>query len=173
MFQPYLLQGKLMSCAGMRYARELDEPRAALEDYGEMRLVRGAILNSWEKYGIHLVDAVLSVVAARPVSIVPLPGRHAALAIGMDDGSLFQIDALGDIGMCFRIDFFGTRKITSHEITDNFTMFRRMMYHFIRMVETGSPSIDPSHTIDTMRLMMAGVQALADGREVPVHDIVL
>ena len=42
-FLPYLESGKLMSCSGMRYARELDEPRASLAEYGEIMLVRGAV----------------------------------------------------------------------------------------------------------------------------------
>ena len=43
-----------MSCSGMRYARELDEPRADLAAYGSLKLIRGAIVLSWEKYGVHL-----------------------------------------------------------------------------------------------------------------------
>ena len=49
-----------MSCSGMRYARELDEPRADLAAYGKFKLIRGAIVLSWEKYGVHLLDAVLA-----------------------------------------------------------------------------------------------------------------
>ena len=43
-FKPYLERGQLMSCAGMRYARELDEPRADLAAYGRLKLIRGAIV---------------------------------------------------------------------------------------------------------------------------------
>jgi hypothetical protein len=39
-FKPYLEKGQLMSCSGMRYARELDEPRADLPAYGRLREVR-------------------------------------------------------------------------------------------------------------------------------------
>ena len=34
-----------MSCSGMRYARELDEPRADLAAYGRLKLIRGAIVS--------------------------------------------------------------------------------------------------------------------------------
>jgi predicted dehydrogenase len=172
-FQPHLDDGKLMSCSGMRYASELDEPRATLSEYGVIRLVRGAILNSWEKYGIHIVDAVLNTISSRPVSVISLPAAHASLAISMNDGSIFQVDALGDTVMCFRIDLFGTRKISSHVITDNFSMFRRMLFHFIRSVESGKPAIDPRLTVNTMRLLIAGRRALAEHKEVSLNEIVL
>lgn len=170
-FRPYLESGKLMSCSGMRYARELDEPRASLADYGEIRLVRGAILNSWERYGVHLLDAILNTVCSRPVSVVPVAARHDSMAVAMDDGSLVQLDALGDVGRCFRVDIFGTRKITSHEITDNFSMFRRLLWHFVRSIKAGTPAIDPEDTLNVVRLLMAGRMARAEERKVSLNEI--
>ena len=65
----YLEKGQLMSCSGMRYARELDEPRANLSAYGRLKLIRGAIVLSWEKYGVHLLEAILAVTPARPLAV--------------------------------------------------------------------------------------------------------
>ncbi|KAA0890494.1 Gfo/Idh/MocA family oxidoreductase [Oryzomonas rubra] len=167
----YLRNGKLMSCAGMRYAKELDEPRAALNEYGDIRLIRGTILNSWEKYGIHLVDAISNVVRSRAVSVVALDAPHTSVAVQMDDGSLLQLDALGDVAKCFRVDFFGTRKISSHEITDNFSMFSRMLWHFCQSIKDGRPAIDPEETLGAMRLLMAGRMSRSQGRKVFLHEI--
>jgi predicted dehydrogenase len=44
-FLPYLEKGQLMSCSGLRYAIELDDPRSRLEHYGKLKLVRGAVVN--------------------------------------------------------------------------------------------------------------------------------
>jgi predicted dehydrogenase len=170
-FRPFLESGKLMSCSGMRYARELDEPRASISDYGEIKLVRGAILNSWEKYGIHLIDAITSVIRSKPESVIALDAPHASLAVRMDDGALVQLDALGDVGRCFRIDIFGSRQITSHEITDNFSMFRRMLWHFVQSIKTGVPAIAPDHTLTTMRVLIAGKLARDERRKVSLNEI--
>jgi len=170
-FRPYLESGKLMSCSGMRYARELDEARAGLAEYGEIRLIRGAILNSWEKYGVHLIDAILNVIRSRPASVVSIDAPHASLALRMDDGSLVQLDALEDVGRCFRIEIFGTRNITSHEITDNFSMFRRTLWHFLQSVKTGVPAIPPDHTLTAMRVLIAGRLARNERRKVSLDEI--
>lgn len=170
-FRPFLESGRLMSCSGMRYARELDEARASLAEYGEIRLVRGAILNSWERYGIHLIDAIMNVICSKPVSVISLDAPHASLAVQMDDGLLVQLDALGEAGRCFRIDIFGTKKITSHEITDNFTMFRRTLWHFIQSIKTGVPAIEPDHTLTVMRLLIAGRLARSERRKVLLNEI--
>ena len=170
-FWPYVESGKLMSCAGMRYARELDEPRASLSDYGEIMLVRGAILNSWEKYGVHMLDAIFNTVRSRPTSVFSIAGRHNSLTILMDDASLIQIDALGDIGKCFRVDIFGTKKITSHEITDNFSMFRRLLWHFINSIKSCTPAIPPEQVRTVMKLLIAGRKAITEERKVSLDEI--
>jgi predicted dehydrogenase len=170
-FRPYLESGKLMSCSGMRYARELDEARASLSEYGKIRLVRGAILNSWEKYGIHLIDAILNVVRSKPVSVTSLDAVHESMAVRMDDGSLLQLDALGEAGRCFRIDIFGARSITSHDIADNFSMFRRTLWHFLQSIKSRAPAIEADQTLTAMRLLIAGRMARNERREVSLNEI--
>ena len=172
-FRPHLESGLLMSCSGMRYARELDEPRAELATYGDLRLIRGAILNDVARYGVHLVDAVLNLTPARPVTVTPLPSRHESLAIALDDGTLFQLDALGDVRPCFRLDLFGSERCSSHEIRDNFSMFRRLLYHFARSVRDGRPAVPPADTVAAIALLIAGRRALAEERTVALDDVTL
>ena len=170
-FRGYLESGKLMSCSGMRYAKELDEPRSSLAAYGEIRLIRGAILNSWEMYGVHLLDAILNVVRSKPVSVVSIDAPHVSVAVQMDDGVVLQLDALGEFCKCFRIDIFGTKQITYHEITDNFSMFRRLLWHFAQSIKTGLPVIDSNHTLSVMQLLIAGRLARNERRKVPLDEI--
>jgi predicted dehydrogenase len=173
-FAPYLESGKLMSCSGMRYARELDEVRAGLGGYGRPLLLRGAVVLSWEKYGIHLIDAFFNVTAARPVSVTALEAPHTSVAVAMDDGSLLQIDALGDDAPpTFHFDVWGTKARSSHDVTDNFSMFRRMLWHFGEMVRTGRPEVPPRDTLDAMRLLIAGRRACETGRSVLLSEVAL
>lgn len=170
-FLPYLDRGQLMSCSGMRYARELDEVRASIADYGQLLLVRGAIVLSWDKYAIHLIDALFGVVSARPVSVTALDAPHAALAVALDDGSLLQLDALGEAPRTFRLDFWGRQRASSHDIIDNFSMFRRLLWHFAEMVRSRRPVVPARDTLDAMRLLIAGKLAQRDGRKVLLSEL--
>jgi predicted dehydrogenase len=173
-FKPYLEAGQLMSCSGMRYARELDEVRANLGDYGRLLLLRGAVVLSWEKYGIHLIDAFFNIMSARPVAVTPLDSPHTSMAVAMDDGSLLQIDALGDEAPpTFHFDFWGTKTRSSHDVTDNFSMFRRMLWHFSEMIRTCEPQVPVGDTLDAMRLLIAGRQAKETGRSVLLGEVTL
>jgi hypothetical protein len=171
--RPYLESGQLMSCSGMRYARELDEPRANLHTYGQLKLIRGAIVLSWEKYGVHLLEAILSITTARPLSITMHPAEHSSASVRMDDGSLLQIGALGEAPPVFRVEIFGTKRIGTFDITDNFSMFRRMLWEFINAIHLRRPAIRPERTLEIMRLLIAGRISRQEGREILLHDIAI
>jgi predicted dehydrogenase len=172
-FKPYLEKGQLMSCSGMRYSRELDEPRADLAAYGRLKLIRGAIVLSWEKYGVHLLEAILAINPAHPVSVRMLPAGHASAVVRLDDGVLIQIDALGECARTFHLELFGTQRTGVFDITDNFSMFRRMLWQFVESIRTGRPAISPDRTLEIMRVLIAGRIARDEKREVLLDEIQL
>jgi predicted dehydrogenase len=171
--KPYLEKGQLMSCAGMRYSRELDEPRADLAAYGRLKLIRGAIVLSWEKYGVHLLEAALAVTPAHPISVRMLPAEHASAVVKLDDGVLIQIDALGECARTFHLELFGTQRTGAFDITDNFSMFRRMLWQFTESIRTGQPAIPPERTLEIMRVLIAGRIARKENREVQLNELPL
>ncbi len=172
-FKPYLEQGQLMSCSGMRYARELDEPRAGLAAYGRLKLMRGSIVLNWENYGIHMLDAVFGITAAHPVSVQMFSGEHDSALVRLDDGVTVQIDALGECARSFRIDIFGTKGAGTFDILDNFSMFRRMLWQFFESIRTGQPGIPAARTLEMMRVLIAGRIARTEKREVFLNEIKL
>ncbi len=172
-FKPYLEKGQLMSCSGMRYARELDEPRADLAAYGKLKLIRGAIVLSWEKYGVHLLEAILAITSAHPVSVRMIPGEHASAVVQTDDGVLIQIDALGECPRTFHVELFGAARTGAFDIIDNFSMFRRMLWQFAESIRTGEPAIPADRTLEIMRLLIAGRMAREENREVLLNEIQL
>lgn len=172
-FKQYLQKGQLMSCSGMRYSRELDEPRADLAAYGRLKLIRGAIVLSWENYGVHLLEAILAVTPAHAVSVWMSRAEHASAVVRLDDGVLIQIDALGECARTFHVELFGTQRTGSFDITDNFSMFRRMLWEFANSIRTGRPAIPFERTLEIMRVLIAGRIASQQNREVLLNEIQL
>jgi predicted dehydrogenase len=170
-FKPYLEKAQLMSCAGMRYSRELDEPRADLVAYGRLKLIRGAIVLSWEKYAVHMLEAILAITPARAISVQMLPAEHASAVVRLDDGVLIEIDALGESPRTFHLELFGTQRTGSFDIFDNFSMFRRMLWQFAESIRTGQPAIPPERTLEIMRILIAGRIARQENREVLLNEI--
>ena len=170
-FRPYLESGKLMSGSAMRYARELDPLRISIPAFGPIKLVRGAIVLSWEKYGIHLLEAIFGLINPDPLYALPTGAAHDSVALVNRDGSLIQIDCLGAAARTFSIEIFGKDQRGSAEITDNFSMFRRALWHFHDSMQSGIPAIDPEQTIRLMRILIAGRKAISENRKVMLDEI--
>ena len=162
-FRPYLECGKLMSCAALRFAGELDEARASLADYGEIVTIRGAAINGWEQYGIHLVDAIFGLVQARPTAVSCRGGKHESMTLHMDDGTLAVIDALGEVPVQFTLSIHGRKRTSTHELRDNFTAFKRLLTAFVAQARDGRPAIPPADTLTSMKTLIAGRRAAATG----------
>ena len=159
-FRPYLERGQLMSGSAMRYATELDVVRSTIQSYGRIKLIRGAVLNDWARYGVHMLEAIQPLLRGRPVEVTSHAALHESVFVTIDDGMVVLIDALGDVPKTFRVDVFGTERASSHEISDNFSMFRRMLWQFAEMVRTGRPTIPAAHTLDVLRMLIAGREAM-------------
>jgi predicted dehydrogenase len=170
-FLPYLQSGHLMSCAGMRYARELDPIRTNVETLGDLKLVRGAVLNDFQKYGVHMLDAIFSCIPFQVESIMAIEGKHQGAILFNSDSSVIQIDALGDVVKTFQLDFFGSKGRFQAELNDNFSAFRRTLYHFFEMIRTGTPTIAPELTISIMKTIIAYGISASEKRPVKLSEV--
>ncbi|MFN6980438.1 MAG: Gfo/Idh/MocA family oxidoreductase [Brevundimonas sp.] len=168
-FLPYLKAGKLMSCSGLRYAAELDDWRAMPHQFGEIRLLRGAVVMDWPRYGVHMLEAAMGVFPAlTPVAIQRRAAAHDSLSLRMSDGSIFLIDTLGSASKAFHLDVFGVTGRGSVEINDNFSAFRRTLIAFVRQVQTGLPAVSPEETERVVRTLIAGLEVEAGAGERPI-----
>ena len=170
-FAPYLRDGRLMSCSGLRYAGELDGPRSGSNAYGDIKLIRGTVLNDWERYGIHVLEAIFGTIEARPVAVTAHPADHTSVTVETSAGYPIQIDALGDAPPTFEVDIYGENRVTHHRLSDNFQAFRRTLWHFIDGIRTGEPPIAPEATLDVMRVLVAGRRAHREARRVDLDEL--
>ena len=143
-FRPYLETGKLMSCSGMRYARELDESARRSASTGRLLLLRGAVVLSWEKYGIHLIDALFGVMRHAPFRLSLSMGHIARWLSPWTTAHCCRSTHWVRLPRTFRVDFWGSERSVSYDITDNFSMFRRMLWHFAEMIRHERPEV-PVH----------------------------
>jgi len=172
-FKKYLYGGRLMSCAGARYAKELDEIRGHIDSFGEMKLIRGAVMNSMEKYGVHMLDGIFGVTGFQVKSVSCFEAKHTSMLIKNTDNSLIYIDALGDSSKTLQFDFWSDKKRFHAEANDNFSMFRRLLADFIRMIRTKNPTVDPELVINTMKVLIAANISRKENREIGIDEITI
>lgn len=172
-FRGYLDDAQLMSCAGARYARELDEIRSTIDSFGEVKLIRGTVVNSMEKYGVHMLDGIFGITGFQVKSVSCHQAKHDSMMIKNTDGSLIYIDALGTAAKTLQFDFWSDKNRFHAETNDNFTMFRRLLADFIQMIRSGKPVVEPDLVINTMKVLIAANISKNENREVDIDEIVI
>ena len=169
-FRPHLESGLLMSCSGLRFAAELDEARSQFASYGRILRIDGVVINGWQTYGVHMLDAVFGLITARPRLIQRVVADHDLLAVTLDDGAVLNIAALGATRPYFRLSIYGTEGEGHFSLRDNFSAFRRTLGTFFDMVRTGTPQLPPEDTMMSMRTIAAGLEAVPGGPALNVED---
>ena len=172
-FERYLENGQLMSCSGFKYCAELDNVRYF---YGrnspKIKLINSVVINDWEKYGIHIIDSVLSFTTSLPVSVKAVQLEKTSLyLIQMDDGSLFTLSTVGNSEQTFFIQVIDEDVRFDVNIYDNFRAFKRTLSHFYDMVKKKSVKEDHQSTMISIKTLIAGKKSREDGREIFIEDL--
>lgn len=169
-FYPYLISGKLMSCSGLRYAKELDEVRDGSVEIGDIIMINATVLNGLEKYGIHMLEAVAGLNSAwgLPCEAERLRSDMDSFSLTLSGGQLFILNCLGPIGKTFHLSLFGDRGHYHVDLHDNFSAFRRTIGHFISMIKTNIPPIPPDEVLHRMRLINSLVN-IQPGKKVKLN----
>jgi len=169
-FQPFLKSGQLVSCSGIKYAPELDKIKQNIHNFGNIKLIRGTTIKSWEKYAIHILDGIFSVVPFNVKSIHYNNSNHESFTLYNFDGSIIQIDALGSAELTLRIEFFSDLKYYKADTLNAFDAFRRTLWNFIDNIKNKKP-IANLLTIDLMKVLIAGNISKENGSLVELKSI--
>jgi len=169
-FLPYLKNGRLMSCAALRYAVELDCYR---EDCRQERpkFIQGTILVDWERYGVHLLDGIFSGIDFNVESVYSSGARSRSTILNCRDGSVIALNCVGSTEKTFNISTYSSGTKASYEVVDNFTAFRRTLAQFRNMIVTGVPSVPPELTINIMKTLIAGNISKDENRVVYLDEV--
>ena len=170
-FKSFILNAKLMSCSGMRYAAELDAIRTNFQNLGKIKLIRGAVLNSMNKYGIHMIESIYSFINTKAVTVNAIDCSYECLIITNEDGSIIQIDSLGATTKIFQLDFFGEKDRFHAELNNNFVAFRRTLFGFTQMIKTGKSLIDFDDTFEILKILIAYNTSKKEKRVVQLKEI--
>lgn len=161
-FRPHLESGRLMSCAGLRFATELDGLRRQPEQLGRLRRIEAAVVNDWPRYGIHMLDALLGLGLPPPHRLRRAADRPGRFELVLADGTPVTLDCLGPGPRRFDLCFVGERGRLDFDLADNFGAFRRLLGAFLDQVRSGRPAIPAEQTLASVRTVIAGLGATGD-----------
>ena len=175
-FVAWQREGKvLLSTSGMRYAPEMqlsDEQRQAL---GELRWITSFTCKTWERYGIHALEAVYPLLGPGFVSVQTQAASGSDLVhLTHVSGAQVTLAAIQDAyGSFGAVHLYGTAGQLPLRLTDTYSAFRGQLVAFIDMLRRGRPPFEFSQTIELMAIIIGGIRSREmGGKSIAVQDIV-
>lgn len=161
----------ILSTSGMRYAPEM---RADFSELGELRWITSFTCKTWERYGIHALEAVS-----------PLLGRGFVSArAGSDEGGdvvhlthtsgvRLTIGALHDAyGSFGAVHLYGTKGDRALKLVDTYTAFRGQLLAFVEMLQSATRPLPFDETVELMAVLIAGIRSRErNGAVVSIQEI--
>lgn len=165
---------RILSSSALRYAPEVLELRRRLSELGELRWVSSFTAKTWERYGIHALEAAYAITG---------PGYRWAQTSGLAGGDVVTLghgegvsvtlpaihDAYGSFGV---IQACGTTGHESLHFTHTYAAFRAQLVAFIDALKSGRDPFPFDQTVEQMLVIIAGRESRAkDGHRVEVSEL--
>lgn len=157
----------LLSTSGMRYAPEMTLSAEQKEQLGDLRWITSFTCKTWERYGIHALEAVYPLLGPGFVSAQTQYQAGSDLVhLRHESGVQITLAAIHDAyGSFGAVHLYGTKGQLPLRLTDTYTAFRRQLVAFIDMLRTDEPPFDFSQTIELMAIIIAGIESRERGGE--------
>jgi predicted dehydrogenase len=169
-------EGKvLLSTSGMRYAPEMRLSQEQKTHLGDLRWITSFTCKTWERYGIHALEAVYPLLGPGFVSAQTqhLPGSDL-VHLRHESGVQISIGAIHDAyGSFGAVHFYGTKGDLPLKLADTYSAFRAQLVAFIDMLRTGKPPFPFQQTVELMAIIIAGIESRKrDGATVSIDSII-
>jgi predicted dehydrogenase len=174
-FSRWAAAGKpIMSSSCMRYCKEFAPYRLSTRDLGDLRYISITTPKSWERYGIHALEAVYPIlgsgfISARNTGDAKRNMVHLKHKSGADVLAAAITDMYGAFGV---LTLCGTAGHAQVVLSDTFYAFKAQLAAFIDYLHTGERPFPFAETEELMRMVIAGIRSREEGgREVALGEI--
>ncbi len=168
-FERWVEEGAaVLSSSCMRYAKELLPYRFSTHELGELRFAAITTPKSWERYGIHALEAVYPIVGPGFTSVrYSGTAEHAIVHLSHRSGVEVVVAAISDMYGAFGcLQLGGTAGQVQTVFGDTFWAFKAQLAAFVEYLQTGVRPFPWQETVELMRLVIAGIRSREEGGKV-------
>jgi predicted dehydrogenase len=152
----------IMSTSCMRYATEYRDALNSATDIGDLRLVTVTMAKTWERYGIHALEAVYPVAEPGGYERVSLSTTDDTSIVHLThrDGVHFVLSVVKDmVGPFGHMSLFGTAGRADAQFNNTFGAFKAQLEAFVHYLRTGKSPVPFAETVEQMRIIIAGIRS--------------
>lgn len=172
-FIKWYKEGKMiMSSSCFRYAKEYIPYHRSTYELGELRYIDMTMPKSWERYGIHAMEAVYPITGPGYVSVQNTGSLNKNIVhLIHKDGVDVTIGNIYDMAAS-PIKLVGTAGSATIPFADSYYSFYKQLESFVEYLESGVRPYPFEETIELMTIIIAGIRSREEGgRKVMLEEI--
>jgi predicted dehydrogenase len=164
----------LLSTSGMRYAPEMRLSEAQRGVLGDLRWITSFTCKTWERYGIHALEAVEPLLgpgflSAQTQALAGSDLVHLVHRSGVQVTLAAIHDAYGSFGA---VHLYGTGGQLPLRLTDTYAAFRGQLLAWVDLLRTGQPPLPFAETVELMAVLIAGrISRERGGARVELNEV--
>ena len=172
-FIKWVNEGKMiMSSSSLRYTKEFAPYYTSTYELGDLRYISYSIPKSWERYGIHAMEAVYPILGKGFVS-VQNTGTENRNIVHLTHERGVDVVLANIYDMCgVPLQISGTKGAVTVPSYDSYSSFHKQLDVFVEYLETGVRPYPFEETIELMTIIIAGIRSRSEGgRRVLLSEI--
>jgi hypothetical protein len=158
----------------MRYMPELKTISDRREEIGEVRWITSVTCKTWERYGIHALEAVYPQLGPGFLTTQTQHQQGSDIVhFTHKNGVQMTIAAISDaFGSFGSAHIYGTKGQIAITMKDTYTAFRAQLVAFLEMLRTNRAPVPFEETVEMMVMIIAGIRSREqNGRVVKLEEI--
>ncbi|MCM8805658.1 MAG: Gfo/Idh/MocA family oxidoreductase [Candidatus Omnitrophica bacterium] len=170
-FYHWYKQGKnFISSSSLRYAKEIENLN--LTEYGSMQLVSCIMSKTWERYGVHAIEGIYTIVRKNIKSVFNIGDENINIVhLEFIDGTKGLIQNIKQSTIFGRFDIFCENKTITITAGDYFTMFKKQIENAIEFMKTKKHPYPFSETLEIIEVVIAGIKSRQESRKIELSEI--
>ena len=166
LYEQYVKAGAfLMSCSSMRYAGEVLALKSNLRKLGDIQLLTVVGKKDWKKYGVHMVEACMSLLNdPKPIRVQYLGKEHFDIVqLQISPTCFASIHLIADISPTFQMNIYGTQEWAHIDIQNSYAMFKENILEFLKGLTAGKPTLDFEKTKRVIQIVAGAIESKRKG----------
>ncbi len=151
----------ILSSSSMRYCKEFAPYRISTHNLGELRYASITTPKTWERYGIHALEAVYPILGPGFISATHSGTLdHNIMHFSHQSGAELVVAAIYDMfGSFGDLTLAGTAGSVQVSSGDSYYAFKTQLESFIQYLQTGERPFPWSETVELMKMVIAGLMS--------------
>lgn len=126
--------GQIFTCTALSYAKEFNLDEKKRRHLGQIKYIDACVVNSWEKYGIHIIEPVLNLLSPQDQPFhfnVCQSDDKTIVSVEWESGILTTFAALGKTTAPISIRIFGEDAHQELIFQDTYSAFKTALQTFV------------------------------------------